>query len=165
MKQPSLFAHIRDIFLLPVNVTIVIPWLIHDRDQHLIPNNFVIKLMGGLLLVAGLALFSTSVFLFHRVGRGTLAPWQSTQKLVISGPYRYCRNPMISGVFFMLMGESLLFHSTNILIWTGLFFMINTFYFILSEEPSLEKRFGNDYRVYKSHVSRWIPRLTPYRGE
>jgi protein-S-isoprenylcysteine O-methyltransferase Ste14 len=103
-----------------------------------------------------------TITLFGRFGNGTLAPWQPTQKLVVIGPYRYVRNPMISGVFFILIGESLILHSTSILEWAGLFFLINTTYFILSEEPSLEERFGQDYRQYKRHVGRWIPRLHPY---
>lgn len=66
---------------------------------------------------------------------------------------------MISGVFFILISEAFYFSSANILIWDGLFFIINTTYFILKEEPDLEKRFGEPYKKYKQEVPRWIPKL------
>lgn len=69
---------------------------------------------------------------------------------------------MITGVFFILIGESLIFHSTSILIWAGIFFLINTTYFLLFEEPGLHDRFGEEYLEYKRNVPRWIPRIKPY---
>jgi protein-S-isoprenylcysteine O-methyltransferase Ste14 len=93
------------------------------------------------------------------MGKGTLAPWNPTQNLVIEGPYKYVRNPMISGVFFILISEALFFSSANILLWAVLFFLINTVYFILKEEPDLEKRFGDAYRQYKKDVPRWLPKM------
>ena len=70
---------------------------------------------------------------------------------------------MILGVLIVLLGESVMFYSRAILEWAGTFFVINTVYFFILEEPQLEERFGEDYQVYKKHVGRWIPRLTPYR--
>ncbi len=110
----------------------------------------------------GSFLFFYTVFLFKNIGKGTLAPWSEKQKLIVVGPYRYCRNPMISGVLFILISESLILHSLAILIWAGCFFLINTIYFLISEEPALERKFGDDYKQYKKHVSRWLPRITPY---
>ena len=110
----------------------------------------------------GLFLFFYTVFLFRKIGKGTLAPWSEKQKLVVAGPYRYCRNPMISGVLFILIGEALVLHSLSILTWSGCFFVINTIYFLVSEEPALERRFGDDYKQYKKQVSRWLPRIKPY---
>ena len=110
----------------------------------------------------GSFLFFYTVFLFKNIGKGTLAPWSEKQKLIVVGPYRYCRNPMISGVLSMLIGESLILHSLAILIWAACFFLINTIYFLISEEPALETKFGDDYKHYKKHVPRWIPRVTPY---
>jgi protein-S-isoprenylcysteine O-methyltransferase Ste14 len=97
------------------------------------------------------------------MGQGTLAPWEPTQKLIIEGPYRYCRNPMISGVFFMITGEGLMLFSSTILAWAVGFFIINTVYFIFVEERSMMQRFGSDYLKYKKNVPRWLPRLRPFR--
>ncbi|HVI46031.1 MAG TPA: isoprenylcysteine carboxylmethyltransferase family protein [Chitinophaga sp.] len=165
MKKPSLFAHLRDVLLLPFVVTVIVPYLVYDPEQRLIPDHMLLKCAGIIALLAGLTLLVTTVLLFARIGKGTLAPWQPTQKLVISGPYRHCRNPMISGVLLILISETLLLHSTNLLITSVLFFVINTLYFIYSEEPGLEERFGEDYRRYKRQVPRWVPKMSPYKED
>ncbi len=95
---------------------------------------------------------------------GTLAPWAPTQRLVISGPYRYVRNPMITGVVLILLGEALYVGSGAMLLWAIWFFCMNTAYFIFLEEPSMTRRFGEDYLRYKKNVPRWLPRLRPYEG-
>jgi len=69
---------------------------------------------------------------------------------------------MISGVLTALLGESLLFHSTRLVLWFLLFFFINYVYFVFSEEPGLMKRFGREYLEYRENVPRWIPRLKPW---
>src|SRR5690606_4281475 len=107
-----------------------IPYLIHDSEPAFIPDNLLTRSVGVLVFLSGLSLFLYTVYLFKAFGRGTLAPWDATQKLVIRGPYRYCRNPMITGVLFILIGETLFLHSANLLIWTTVFFLINTAYFI-----------------------------------
>lgn len=161
-RNPSIIRHIRDIILLPVTVTVIVPIFIYNPGQTVISGNLLTNLFGILFFIFGITLFIYTVFLFHIIGKGTLAPWSPTQRMVIEGPYRYCRNPMITGVFFILIGETLYLQSTNILIWAGAFFLINTFYFILKEEPDLQKRFGDEYKRYKKNVPRWIPRIKPY---
>jgi protein-S-isoprenylcysteine O-methyltransferase Ste14 len=118
--------------------------------------------IGALVLAAGLALFVWTVTLFVRIGRGTLAPWDPTRKLVIEGPFRYVRNPMITAVLIILAGEALLLGSAAIAIWLGIFFGINAIYFPLSEEPGLLRRFGSEYERYRNNVPRWVPRLRPW---
>ena len=163
MESPSFLKHVRDIIILPFTVTFIIPYLLYNSREQLIPHSISLKLVGWLIAVAGSALFVYTVFLFKMLGQGTLAPWTPTQRLIVEGPYRYCRNPMITGVFLMLIGEGLMLFSVNILVWAAAFFLINTLYFIFLEEPSLMQRFGGDYLRYKKHVPRWMPRLTPYR--
>ena len=165
MEGPSVLKHIRDILILPCTVTVIVPLLIYDTKKLFLPGNSLITLLGVLLFLAGISLFLYTVYLFRTQGRGTLAPWTPTQQLVINGPYRYCRNPMISGVLFILLGETLFFHSIAVALWSAAFFFINTVYFIFKEEPDLYKRFGEAYRTYKKHVPRWIPRLSPYRHQ
>jgi len=163
-KFSSLFSHVRDIMVLPFTVTCIVPYFIINKSDR-IPESISLKIVGIVIGVTGLILFFYTVFLFQTIGKGTLAPWSEKQKLVVEGPYRYCRNPMISGVLFVLIGEALFFHSKSILGWAILFFIINTTYFLLSEEPALHKRFGKDYEQYKQHVPRWIPRLRPYNRD
>ena len=89
-------------------------------------------------------------------------PWYPTRKLVTVGVYRYVRNPMILSVLLLLVGESLLFASYGISALAILFFVINSIYFVYSEEPGLEQRLGEEYREYKCNVPRWIPRRKPW---
>jgi protein-S-isoprenylcysteine O-methyltransferase Ste14 len=160
-NSSSLLSHLRDILILPLTVTCVIPYIIFDSNDHIRP--FLSLQIAGLVIgILGLLLFFYTVFLFKTIADGTLAPWSEKKKLVVVGPYRYCRNPMISGVFFVLIGEALFFQSVTIATWAILFFIINTTYFHFSEEPGLHKRFGKQYEEYKQHVPRWIPRLKPY---
>ncbi|MFZ6011440.1 MAG: methyltransferase family protein [Bacteroidota bacterium] len=162
MNRPPLWKHVRDILILPFTVTVVVPYFIYQNNTKLILDNLMTKITGAILFVFGMSLFIYAVSLFRKKGEGTLAPWTPTQKLIVSGPYRYCRNPMITGVLFMLTGESLFLNSTGILVWAGAFLLINTLYFVVYEEPSLEARFGDSYRHYKAHVPRWIPNIKPY---
>jgi protein-S-isoprenylcysteine O-methyltransferase Ste14 len=163
MESPSILKHLRDIVLLPFTVTFVVPYLLYDSKDVVLPHTVTLKLVGWLIAVAGSALFVYTVFLFKMLGQGTLAPWEPTKKMIVEGPYRYCRNPMITGVFFMIVGEGLMLYSTNILAWAVAFFIINTLYFIFVEERSMMQRFGSDYLKYKKHVPRWLPRLRPFR--
>jgi protein-S-isoprenylcysteine O-methyltransferase Ste14 len=119
---------------------------------------------GVLLFAAGLALLIWCIALFMRLGQGTLAPWDPTRNLVASGPYQYVRNPMITSVAMMLAGQALFWGSTILSIYLGAFMVVNHLYFIFSEEPGLERRFGEPYRIYKTNVPRWMPRWKPWRG-
>lgn len=136
-----MIKHLRDILILPFTMTVVVPYLCYNKSQTLFASSVFIKIAGILLFAAGLSLFIRTVYLFRTFGKGTLAPWTPTQKLIIRGPYKYCRNPMISGVLFIIMGEALFLNSTNILIFSGIFFLINTVYFILKEEPGYARSF------------------------
>jgi protein-S-isoprenylcysteine O-methyltransferase Ste14 len=81
---------------------------------------------------------------------------------VVRGPYRYVRNPMISGVILFLFGEACLLLSPPHLAWAGAFLALNLIYIPLVEEPQLARRFGESYRDYCRHVPRVIPRFRPW---
>lgn len=171
MNPPSIFEQLKSIIALPFMVTIMIPialnyglssWLINPFQKF---SLFLSLGIGILFLGLGLPLFIQSIILFIRIGRGTLAPWNPTKKLVVKRLYRYTRNPMILGVACILLAEAFLFRSGLIFAWAILFVSINHFYFILSEEPGLHKRFGDEYIEYKQNVPRWIPRLKGWRPE
>jgi protein-S-isoprenylcysteine O-methyltransferase Ste14 len=166
-----ILRHLLSILLLPFVVVVIIPrWLLRawaasdTRWPGGTLTAFAGYLAGELGFIAGFALFAWCVSLFARVGQGTLAPWDPTRRLVAVGPYRYMRNPMITGVVTMLAGEALYHGSRVIAIWAATFVAINQIYFMLLEEPGLERRFGAAYLEYKSAVPRWIPRTTPWKG-
>ena len=114
--------------------------------------------LGAVLLAAGLALVAWTIALFIRVGRGTLAPWAPPTRLVVRGPYRYVRNPMITGVGTVLAGEALFFRSVGVAVELAIFAALNAIYFPLVEEPDLRERFGAEYDDYRARVPRWLPR-------
>jgi protein-S-isoprenylcysteine O-methyltransferase Ste14 len=120
---------------------------------------------GAALILAGLGLFVATVRLFASVGRGTLAPWDPPERLVVRGPYRHLRHPMISGVALVLAGEALLLGSASIGVWLAAFVGVNAVYLPLVEEPALRRRFGRDYDRFTANVPRWLPRLRPWEQE
>jgi protein-S-isoprenylcysteine O-methyltransferase Ste14 len=149
-------------FLLPFCVLILIPYWIEGEIIIKFSTTFFI---GCLVIYGGLYIMIHTISLFIRIGKGTLAPWSPTKKLVTSGMYGYVRNPMILGVLVVLIGESVLLCSLKILLWAVIFFVINNIYFLIYEEPDLERRFGDEYRDYKKNVGRWIPKLKPFKPD
>jgi protein-S-isoprenylcysteine O-methyltransferase Ste14 len=161
------FAVFHAVLVLPVNVLVVIPSLLlwwSGRWRLSRPNEVTLWL-GLALLALGLTLMTITIRQFAREGKGTLAPWDPTQRLVVNGVYRHVRNPMITGVLCNLAGEALLLRAPAIGAWFALFLLVNAVYLPCFEEPGLEKRFGEDYRRYRAAVPRWIPRLRPWQGE
>ena len=163
--------HLLAILLCPFLAAVVVPyWLltswanIDTRWGNVSSWEWLPRCVGVGLLAGGVVLFGWCVRLFAQIGQGTLAPWDPTRKLVAVGPYRYVRNPMISGAFSMLLGQALIWGSWVVGVWALLFFAVNHTYFILSEEPGLERRFGDSFRTYKANVPRWIPRSKPWEG-
>lgn len=156
----SAWRHARAVLLLPTMVTVAIPAIIvWRRGADIDP---VSALLGGVLVALGLVLVVWTVKLFVGVGRGTLAPWDPTAKLVVRGPYRHVRNPMITGVGLVLAGEAVLFQSWGLVILLAVFVAVNAIYFPLVEEPGVGRRFGNEYEAYREHVPRWLPRSKPW---
>lgn len=160
---------IRAVLLLPVTVLVLVPglllWLVDGPRWFWDlpgPQRWMLYVPVNLLAAYGFWMGCWTCSLFLRVGRGTPAPWDPPRELVIRGPYRFVRNPMMSAVFALLISESLATGSRAIVAWTAVFVVGNLFYIPLSEEPGLVKRFGASYEAYRRHVPRWIPRLTPY---
>jgi protein-S-isoprenylcysteine O-methyltransferase Ste14 len=165
-----LLRHLIAIAVLPFTVAVLIPvWL--ARRNGVTPGvgsslvQIGLQSAGLLLLTIGLLLFAASLRGFVTEGRGTLAPWDPPRELVTRGPYRYVRNPMISGVVLVLFGEALVLLSQPHLQWALIFLGINAVYIPLIEEPLLTQRFGAAYRTYCRHVPRLLPRLHPWKQE
>ena len=166
------WRQIRSILLLPFAVTVVVPAIILARARAPrlgwdLPAPWrILPLGAGLFGIGvGLRLLAQTIRLFAGEGRGTLAPWDPPTRLVVRGVYRRVRNPMISGVFAILLGESAIAGSRSLAVWCAIFAALNMTYIPLLEEPQLERRFGEDYRAYKRNVPRWIPRRRPWEPE
>jgi protein-S-isoprenylcysteine O-methyltransferase Ste14 len=164
----SAWRHVRAIGLLPGISAGVIPALIAVLGGVDVGWGFagawqILPVAGGATLIGtGLLLMYRTITLFARVGEGTLAPWDPPRTLVVRGPYRFVRNPMITGLLVVLIGEAALLGSPGILVWAVVFFGINMVWFPRVEEPRLMQRFGSAYEEYRRHVPRWVPRRTPW---
>jgi protein-S-isoprenylcysteine O-methyltransferase Ste14 len=166
---------VQAILLLPFVVTVLVPVLVMWRTGSLsvgweLPDRLAVLpvALGSSLIAAGLALVVWTVRLFATIGQGTIAPWDPTSKLVVRGPYRHVRHPMIGGVVFVLLGEAALLGSPPLLLWAAVVFAVNAVYLPLVEERGLVRRFGEDYEVYRANVPCWRPRLrgwSPGNGE
>lgn len=163
--SPTGWEHAKAILQLPFIVALIIPLLIHffTQDIIIIPICEIpfwqSAIIGFIFLTIGLTLFIKSNRLFDKIGKGTLAPWNPTSNMIVVGLYRHVRNPMIIGVVFILLAEAFLLQTGNILLFTGLFIILKTLYFIFDEEPTMRKRYGEQYLAYSQNVPRWIPRL------
>ncbi|MFI9511199.1 methyltransferase family protein [Nocardia sp. NPDC052566] len=159
----SAWRQVRAILALPGTVVLMVPTIMAVlggvRFGWELPGVFATLLViaGALLAVVGGVTFGVTVALFARAG-GTLAPWDPPQELVVAGPYRYIRNPMISGVFAALAGEACVLGSWWILGWFGFFVLAQNIYIRFDEEPTLVARFGESYAEYRNSVPRWLPR-------
>jgi protein-S-isoprenylcysteine O-methyltransferase Ste14 len=110
-------------------------------------------------IVMGFILMAYSMFHFLKV-RGTPVPFSPPPKLVTSGPYRYARNPMLTGIFIQLFGLAIRLNSISLFfVFTPLFILVNVWEIKMVEEPELIKRLGKEYIDYKNRVPMFFPRL------
>lgn len=162
----TVLKHLRD-FLIPIFMTIALPMIINGREYRwfqrpLLTQSTLHLILGLVVGLAGLILMITSIVWMIRIARSTVMPWDPSKNLVVKGPYRHLRNPMILGVVILLIGEALIFSSIGVAILGVVFFFLNTLYFIYFEEPELEVQFGDEYRQYQANVPRWLPRVKPW---
>ena len=141
-----------------------VPWRI-SRWQVGTPllGTVAFRVIGGLLVFAGLPVLLDSFARFALQGLGTPAPIFPTRHLVVSGLFRYVRNPMYVGVVSLILGQGLFFGSVRVLaygvaVWVGFYLFV-----LIYEEPTLRNNFGLEYEEFCANVPRWIPRLRPWR--
>jgi protein-S-isoprenylcysteine O-methyltransferase Ste14 len=163
------WRHLISILVFPVTVTLVVPALFvtpaHTRPNLGSPLNIGLVIVGGLLITGGLGLWIWTVFLFDRIGKGTLGLGKLMGEpvhLVVEGPYRHVRNPMISGVLAILLGEAAVAASGLLLLWFAIFLTLQEVAIRFWEEPHLAQRYGSEYLDYRQNVPRWIPRISAW---
>lgn len=167
------YALIRLLLLLvgvPAVLVGLVPWWLARRFGLTMAaptdgGDILAQVAGALLALIGATLFVASLRQIALRRHETQTPWDPPRRLVIAGPYRRVRNPLVSGVLFVLFGEALLLQSLPHLAWAGAVLLLALVYIPLLEEPQLEVRFGEEYRQYRRHVSRLLPRLRPWTPE
>ena len=125
------------------------------------------RLLVGLPLIAvGIAVIAWPAIHFLRV-RGTPVPFNPPPELVATGPYRFVRNPMVTGVFVLLFGIGFALSSPSLVgLFTPLYVLANAWELKRIEEPELERRLGEAYVAYRDRTPMFVPGLgrKPQRG-
>lgn len=151
--------------LVPGTVGVLIPCLIvtgGSGTPHV--GRGAVGFAAGAVIAAGAGILLRCIRDFQVMGRGTLAPIDPPIALVHEGLYRYVRNPMYVGMLLVLLGESALFRSTALVVYTAIWFAFVNAIVIGYEEPHLRRRFGAPYAEYCRRVGRWIPRRAEAGG-
>jgi protein-S-isoprenylcysteine O-methyltransferase Ste14 len=140
--------------LVPGTVAVVVPWLIvWSSGAAMVPNSWPAAALIGL----GLGLYAWCLWNFVTVGRGTPGPWDPTERVVATGPYRWVRNPMYIAVLCVIVGEAWLFMSLALVAYAIVVAAVVHTFVVAYEEPTLTEQFGESYVAYREQVSRWIP--------
>jgi len=121
-----------------------------------------VRVAGGLAIAAGVASLVESFARFAVEGRGTPAPVAAPTRLVISGQYRYVRNPMYVALLAIVLGEGLALGAVVLFRYAAVLWLLFHLFVTLYEEPALGFRFGSSYQVYRQNVGRWWPRVGPW---
>jgi protein-S-isoprenylcysteine O-methyltransferase Ste14 len=150
--------------LVPGTVTVVVPYLLLRPDGTGSPGSLgVFRYAGFIPIVLGGLTYFWCAWDFVVAGRGTPAPLDPPKELVVRGPYRYVRNPMYVGVASILLGESILFESSAILVYTAVVGCCFSLFVVFYEEPTLKRQFGSSYDRYLKAVPRWFPAIRRFR--
>ncbi len=140
----------------------LLPYLLGDWHFHRpLPYWALAQTAGVVLILTGLAPVIWSFIDFIKAD-GTPVPVASPPRLVVSGFYRYVRNPIYVGFMASMLGEVLLFGSPGLLEYTAVAWCVGAAGVRFYEEPALARKFGAEYAEYRRAVRAWIPRLHPW---
>ena len=121
--------------------------------------------VGVLLILVGLPGLVDSFARFALQGLGTPAPIAPTRNLVVTGLYRYVRNPIYVAVVAIILGQAVLMGDWRLIVYGALLWLAFHVFVVAYEEPTLERTFGREYEAFRAAVPRWIPRMTPWRSK
>jgi len=149
----------------PATLAGLIPWSITHWEFQ--PPFFAVeatRLAGVALIIAGVPGVLDSFARFALEGLGTPAPIAPPRNLVVSGLYRYVRNPIYVAVVAVILGQAVLFGDWRLLGYGASLWLFFHLAVIVHEEPALRQSFGAEYERYCASVPRWLPRLAPRRA-
>lgn len=153
------------LLLAPGTVAGLVPWWITRwRMQSPLLGFSGFRVIGALMIAAGIAIVLDSFARFALQGLGTPAPVLPTRHLVVSGLYQYVRNPIYVGVLWVVLGQGMLLGDGRLLVYGVLLWLGFHVFIVGYEEPTLRISFGSEYEAFRRNVPRWIPRLSPWRG-
>lgn len=147
--------------VVPGTVGVLVPWWLGRRATANADAGWPWSWSQWLalpLFLTGAAIYGWCVWDFMMAGRGTPAPVDPPRRLVVRGLYRFVRNPMYYGVLNVITGWVVFFGSRDVLVYGAIVATAFHAFVCLVEEPSLRRRFGEEYERYCRRVHRWIPR-------
>lgn len=146
----GLFTAVFIILAINVDEALTLPWPVPDIFSRKIAYS---------LMVIGAAMILWTV-LYFRKSRGTPVPVNPPQALVTNGPYRFTRNPMLTGVFLFIFGLGFAIHSLSlVLVFTPAYALSHVWELKHIEEPELIRRFGEEYLAYRERTPMFFPRV------
>jgi protein-S-isoprenylcysteine O-methyltransferase Ste14 len=152
--------------LAPGIVAGLVPWWLSGwQVQPPLFGLMAVRFAGLALIALGTPALLDSFARFALQGLGTPAPIFPTQHLVVTGLYRYVRNPMYVGVVAMIVGQGLFLGNLHVLEYATVPWLVAHLFVVGYEEPTLRRTFGEEYERFCANVPRWIPRLRPLQGE
>jgi protein-S-isoprenylcysteine O-methyltransferase Ste14 len=142
----------------------LIPWLLTGwQVREPAPYWAPMRVLGVILLVAGLIVLVQAFVRFVVEGFGTPVPVAAPDRLVVGGLYRYVRNPMYVAILAAIVGQALLLGRLGLLLYAAAVWTISAAFVRWYEEPTLTRRFGAEYEAYRRAVPAWWPRLRPWK--
>lgn len=138
----------------------LVPWLISGWSARTwwVP----VRVLGAVMIAAGVLVLLHAFARFVIDGIGTPAPIAPTERLVVRGPYRYVRNPMYLAVISVIIGQALMLGRFALMIYATAVGAVFVAFVYLYEQPTLARRFGEQYQAYRDAVPAWRPRRRPW---
>lgn len=149
--------------LAPGVVAGLVPWLLTRWEmQQVVGYGPPLRALGGVLVLSGVGALLHAFTGFVVTGRGTPAPAAPTEYLVVTGLYRYVRNPMYLAVLAVIVGQAMIFAQVDLFWYTVAVTPVLVTFVHAVEEPALRRTFGSGYDEYRQAVRPWWPRLRPW---
>ena len=142
-----------------------VPWLITGwRFKPAFLGLDALRFVGAAFVFLGLIAIVESFVRFVSKGFGTPAPVAPPSRLVVTGFYRWVRNPIYVGLIAIAIGDALAFGDAWMLAYAAILWLFFHGWVLAIEEPGLRVSFGDEFATFKANVPRWLPRLTPWAG-
>lgn len=164
MRKPSAILGSAVFFIAaPGVVAGLAPWLLTGRYGQPLAS-WPLVIAGSALIAISLGVLLHAFAGFALEGLGTPAPIAPTDRLVIGGIYRHVRNPMYVAVLSIIIGQALIFASSQLAAYAAIMGAVMATFVRVYEEPVLVRQYGAEYETYRANVPGWLPRLSPWRG-
>jgi protein-S-isoprenylcysteine O-methyltransferase Ste14 len=165
IRKPSAAIGSVVFFLVGPGIVVgLIPWLLTGWQVRVSLSYWApLRVLGVILLMAGLLVVIRAFVRFVVEGFGTPVPVAAPERLVVGGVYRYVRNPMYVAILAAIVGQALVLGQLGLLLYAAALWLISAAFVRWYEEPTLTRRFGADYEAYRRAVPAWWPRLRPWK--